>query len=304
MADVTDVQNALAALINAAIYPSGVVAGSRTGHRTRIYPGWPMSAKLDKDLKDHMVNVSIFAGKSERNTTRYPREMRPISKPTSQLSASISGDIITLTGTPTAPGALTVVVDGTPFSVGIQPSDTLATLAASMGQVINQTRPALSSGATLAIQSAATLMVKRSADGVLGQELRRQERHFTISVWAFSPESRSDTAKLVDLDLAERHWITLPDGTAGRLRYINSMDHDEPQKSLEYRRDLVYGVEYATVKLLPGHEVLVASHELTGGQELNGNLTAVRGEPTVTTTNLGAAAVRRTGPMPTVGDTL
>ncbi|MEQ1694779.1 MAG: hypothetical protein ABL901_02965 [Hyphomicrobiaceae bacterium] len=242
-----------------------------------------MSAKLDKDLKDKKVNVSIFAGKSERNTTRYPRAMRVYGKPGSELQASIAGNVITLGGTPTAPGALTAVIDGVPFSVGIQTGSTLETLATALAQVINQSRPAISLGTTLAIQNAQTIIVKRSTVGKLGQELRRQERHFTISVWAFSPDSRAATAKLIDLALTEPHWIVLPDGSAGRIRYINTMDHDEPQKSLEYRRDIVYAVEYPTVKLIDGHEVMIATRETEGGQHVSPSTGGSHGEAIITT---------------------
>ena len=46
MADQSDVEAALAGLIEAALYPGGAAAPSVLGRLVRIYRGWPVAARL------------------------------------------------------------------------------------------------------------------------------------------------------------------------------------------------------------------------------------------------------------------
>ncbi len=43
-----------------------------------------------------------------------------------------------------------------------------------------------------------------------------------------------------------RNFIDLPDGFAGRLRFVSSAVFDQSEDAALYRRDLIYSVEYAT----------------------------------------------------------
>ena len=256
MADVTDVQNTLAGIIATAIYPNGTGAGSVTGAPTRIYPGWPMSAKLDADLAAGKVNVSVFANRTERNSTRYPRDLRVIAHPASQLTATVAGTVITLGGTVASHGAVMLIIDGKSYAYGIQPGATLASVATALAQLVNQTRAAISVGPAITVTGANSITVKCSVPGLLGREIRRQDRHFMISIWAPSPDLRTVTAKLIDPALAVLDWLVLPDTSLGRIIYASSMDFDTGQKSLEYRRDLNYAVDFATIMPVAGYEVL------------------------------------------------
>jgi len=51
----------------------------------------------------------------------------------------------------------------------------------------------------------------------------------------------------IDSFLARQNFISLDDGTEGRLTYSNTSVYDQSQNALLYRRDLVYTVEYATI---------------------------------------------------------
>jgi len=40
--------------------------------------------------------------------------------------------------------------------------------------------------------------------------------------------------------------LALADGTSGRIRFKSTTSHDDDQDAQQYRRDLVYDVEYGT----------------------------------------------------------
>lgn len=53
---------------------------------------------------------------------------------------------------------------------------------------------------------------------------------------------------MIDAALAFTTFLTMPDGSAARLRYRNSAMSDDLQKDCLFRRDLFYSVEYATTQ--------------------------------------------------------
>ena len=72
MADISDVEQAMASAATSILYPAGSSQSSIIGVLCRVYRGWPNPATLNTDLAAGMVNVTIITDNdSGRTTTRY-----------------------------------------------------------------------------------------------------------------------------------------------------------------------------------------------------------------------------------------
>lgn len=80
MATLVDVQNALAEIVQNAVYPNGIGQPSIAGTDIIIYPGWPNPAKLQADMAQGKIQISIYKMRGmERNVKAFPSEWFTIS---------------------------------------------------------------------------------------------------------------------------------------------------------------------------------------------------------------------------------
>jgi hypothetical protein len=169
------------------------------------------------------------------------------------LTLTINGQQITVGGAvPPAnnPHNLSVLANGKPYVYAVQTSDTLNSIAAALASLIAADIPGTgAAGAVVTLPGTGRIGAARvGVTGTAVREVRRQERHFQITVWADTPAHRDAVAQPVDLVLATTKFLTMPDGFAARLIYKNSPISDSLQKTRLFRRDLIYLVEYATTQ--------------------------------------------------------
>jgi len=253
MADLSDVETALVALISAAIYPNGADAAPTNGTLSRIYRGWPEAAALDRDLAAGYVNVSVFPEVGGRNTTRYLDEWLPLPSPGPLLTATVVANTVTFGGN-AVPGQLAgILADSTTCVHATVPGDTPALVASDLAALLRQDRIVLLSGTTIVIPGVSRLLARVVATQPAMLQTRRQEQSFRITCWCPDPASRDSSASLIDSALAQVNFISLADGSVGRLRYRSGSVSDQAEDASLYRRDLVYQVEYPTtlVEQLP-----------------------------------------------------
>lgn len=246
MADQSDVENALVALAANAIYPTGSGSPSIPGPDCRIYRGWPNSAALDTDLAAGNINITVFPrGEPGHNTTRYSAcWLGSLTSPT--LTTSVFGVSVTIAGT-AAPGQLAgLLIDNVSYVYATQTGDTPETVAANLAAAVRNDWIVNLSGATLVIPGAGSILTRTVADASVMKEVRRQEQGFRITCWCPTPATRDAVASAIDLLLAGFQFITLADGSQGRLQYRGTLVFDQSQDALLYRRDLLYDVEYPT----------------------------------------------------------
>lgn len=247
MADESDVETALVALCSAALYPNGVDLPSTPGPDCRIYRGWPNSAALDADLSAGRINVTVFPVPGHaRTTTRYT-QVRSGSPGQSTLTVLISGLSVTFGGTADLGQVAGILADGRSYVYRTQTDDSPALVAAILASFIRAERIVQLSGCTLTIPNAGNLVARVVADASTYQEVRRQEQIFRVTCWCPTPMSRDMAAVAIDLALARSRFISLADGSMGRLVYAGTTAFDQSQNALLYRRDLMYQVEYPTV---------------------------------------------------------
>jgi hypothetical protein len=246
----------------------------------KIYPGWPSSSNLDDDLANNISHVTVFTQVTERNTTRYPEREHvtvPAAAPTLTLTISgpslrptnplfdtpgisydAGGDYdqpievelftIVIGGSVAVPQNIALRINSKFYTYGVQATDSLVGIASTLAAEVAADIPGtMASGTSLILGPTARLQAARLGTvGTISKEVRRQERVVQISVWSNAPDVRDIIAAAIDVELAERRFITMPDGFGARLIYKNSMVIDSLQKATLYRRDLNYTVEYAT----------------------------------------------------------
>jgi len=250
MADESDVETALVALASAALYPNGTGSPSVPGPDCRIYRGWPNSAALDVDLSAGRINVTVFPAPGHaRTTTRYT-QTRSGSPTSPTLTVSVSGTSVTFGGSAAlgqVAGILVVGQGSQSYAYRTQIGDSPALVAANLAALARANAIVQLSGTTLTIPGIGALIARVVADGSAQQEVRRQEQIFRVTCWCPTPTVRDAAATAIDLAFAQSMFVTLADGSMGKLTYAGTTVFDQSQDALLYRRDLLYQVEYPTI---------------------------------------------------------
>jgi hypothetical protein len=249
MADQSDVENALVAVLTNALYPNGASGTATLGVTTRIYRGWPTASALDADLSAGTVNVTVYSVEgSARNTTRWPYAWRATpAAPT--LTTSVSGQSATFAGAAGAGQLAGLLVDNKTYVHRTANGDTPALVAALLGAAVGADLPVVVNGATVTVPDAWRLVARSAADAQASLEVRRQDQGFRITCWCPTPALRDATAAAVDLALSVSRFIALADGNTGWIRWSGTSSQDKSQNANLYRRDLTYSVDYPTNQL-------------------------------------------------------
>jgi hypothetical protein len=246
MADLSDVEEALTALVVGAVYPCGSGEPPANGVLTRVYRGWPQAAALDADLAAGYANVTIFSEPGGRNTTRHLNEWLTLPGAAATLTATVAGNVVTFGGVAAPTQLVGIMADATSYVHPTGANESPFSVAANLAALIRADRIALVSGASIVIPGAATLKARVVAEQLAMVVTRRQEQRFRITCWAADPEIRDNTAACIDAVLAALTFIALPDGSAGRIRFHGGAVVDRAEDAQLYRRDLVYSIEYPT----------------------------------------------------------
>jgi hypothetical protein len=267
MADISDVEQAVADAITASLYPGGSTQSSIVGSLCRIYRGWPSAATLNTDLAAGAVNVSVVTDNdSGKTTTRYlpDWEYTPLQP---GIAATATTSSIIVDGTPGVGDVIGALVDGYAYAYRIQSGDSTDQVAANLAQLIETNRVALVYGTQIDLPGARSVVVRTVRDCPASFESRRQEKDVRIICWCPSPEVRDTVATVIDAALNQVNFLTLADNTTARIIYRNTASYDQAQNALLYRRDLVYTAEYPTVMNLEQPSMIF------GAAAVNGNIT-------------------------------
>ncbi len=203
---------------------------------------------LEADLGAGVANVSVFpVPEASRNTTRWA-PIVCVTPGVQTLYVEVTGNSVSFSGNGGPGQTVGLLVDGQPFVYRTTPEDTPALVAAMLANSVRAVRSCWLSGTTLAVPGCIKLIARIVADATTLTEWGRQEQEFRISVWCSSPAIRDRVCSLVCSSLASTSFLTLPDGSNGRIRYKSTGSNDDNQNTPEYRRDLLYEVEYGTTQ--------------------------------------------------------
>ncbi len=248
MADISDVESALTGVVTSILYPNGSTEASIVGPLCRIYRGWPAPTTLNADLTAGVTNITVNSDNDPgRTTTRYLPQWQ-IGTATPGTTAAVSGQTITISGTPAAGDVVGAIVDGVPYAYRVLAGDSPGLIAANLAQAIKTKRMANYQGFAVTIPGARAVTVQVVCDTAAQVESRRQEKDIRIACWCATPSMRDIVGAAIDSELSGMAFLPLADGTQARLTYRNTQSYDQSQNALLYRRDLVYTAEYATIE--------------------------------------------------------
>jgi hypothetical protein len=251
MADTSDVENALKALVIATVYPNGTAQPSIVNTVVGVERGWPEANDLDTDLGAGQAIISIFPPQGlERNTTRYPRQKSRLAKPVHTLTAIVAGNTITINGTVAVPQNVIVICGNRfAFPYGVQANDTLDTIAANLAALIAAQFPGTQAAGNIITVAGnpGILQARIASTAQIATEQSLQEKTYWITCWCPTPAMRDILAPAIDVALKQFDFIVAgTEQSRARIRYARSNTSDEGQKVQIYRRDLVYTVEFGT----------------------------------------------------------
>ena len=253
MADQSDVEQALVALLANALYPQGSAAPSAVllgnGYATfRVYRGMPNAPALDADLVQGISHVTVFPGtEATRNVTRYPRVWVPVAPVPASLLVNVSGNNASFSGACVSGQLAGVAVNGAIFPYAVQANDSPATVASNLAAQIRMAGWIVGyAGTTLSIAGARSFTARVVNGAQALMEIKRQIQEFRVTLWCANPSSRDAAAGLIDCSLAVSNFIALADGTFAHLKFSGSTTTDGGADASLYRRDFVYAAEYPT----------------------------------------------------------
>lgn len=269
MADQSDVEQVLAAIAAGVLYPQGADAPCIAGVPCRIHRGWPDAATLDADLAAGRVTVTVVGdARNQRTTTRYPDEWRPARQMVPVLQVSVQGNAATFSGTAALGQLAGILADGVAVVHRTLASDTPASVAAAlagaMAQVAGPLGATVAQGAMVEVGTAGPVVARVFADQPSIRETRRQLQPFRVICWCPDPALRDVAASAIDTAFASYDFLGLPDGMAGRLRYLGTTSTDRAQDAALYRRDLIYTVDYATTLAADLPRLLFGETQIAG----------------------------------------
>lgn len=247
MADESDVETALVALLVAAFYPSGTTSPSAiTGSPTiSIDRGWPTEADVRKAVNGgiQLVRVHAIPGMS-RNASRYEWQWISQTPATPTLTVTFAANVLTISGTVTAGEIVGVISAGEPYTYTVLATDTPDSIAEALAALVPG---ATASGATVSLP--ATGMLPSAAVGVPTEatmEVGRQAQVFSISVWATTVPYRDAMFRLLMPAITQTLRMTMPDGSIATFKGIQSSGpNDLPARAGTWARDARVTWEYA-----------------------------------------------------------
>ncbi len=254
MSTIRQVEDALGALVQSAVYPAGLNQPSVTTRGIRIVTGWPIKNQLDLDMSANISQVSIYPVKAERNTTRFDRRHYEISRTSPVILATVVNSNITITGTIVALNNVMIIVNGVGYAYTVQVGDTLNSIAQSMAALIPN------ASATTNIITVGglhgTIVARTGGYGNTTYISKTQKKVYWITVWSDNFTDRETISDAIDVKLGDLIRFSLPDGFYSSILYKGSNELDALEKSLIYRRDLIYEIEYNTTINSSAYEIL------------------------------------------------
>lgn len=245
MSSLQDVITTIAQNIVAPIYPNGTSDPSIISKDVSIITGWPVRNVLDSTLQAGNAQVSVYPTNHERVVTKFERNFLPLTETDATIIATVNiiAGTVTLTGSVTIPEALTIVVDGIGYSYQVVMGDTLDTIATNTAAIIPN---ATALANVITITGADSIISRIATPYSAAAELCRVDRMIMITSWASNPTDRTTLEAAIDVFMKENYRMTMPDGFIAQVFYHKTDWTDMLEKSLIYRSDLIYTIQYAT----------------------------------------------------------
>lgn len=248
MADLTDVENYLVNAVSMAVYPNGTSNPSVAGINAMVYAGYPTPPQLDADFsptnpspRAH-ININFLMDKDSSNILNGWQTTN-INAPTLTLTVNLQLGTITVGGIVSVPENCAITVNTKIYTYSVQSFDTLFSIAYNIAALIPN---ATVLDNVVTVPNAYLLLARIGSTGTAINAVGQQQAVFKITVLAPSNAYRTAFSAAIQGYLDANYRFTLPDTTGANLVYKTSKKFDEYQKTIIYRRDLMYQVTYYT----------------------------------------------------------
>jgi hypothetical protein len=245
MADLSQVRDQIASNIQTPVYPNGTSMPSIAGVPVTINSGYPIRTQLDQQLQAGNAMVSVYPLPQERVMTKFERIYQPnsYSGATLVLTVNLNAYTVTITGTISIPQAVMFIVNGVGYAYQVLANDTLDSIAINMAALISG---AHAIGNVVYLPISYSIIARISSNCTASLELARVDRVFCISIWSPSENIRFLLGNAIDIYMKENYRQVMPDNFFAQVFYHDTKDTDMLDKSLIYKRDLNYTIQYAT----------------------------------------------------------
>lgn len=247
MADLFAIEQSIASLVTATIYPAGTTQASIVGSQCRIYRGWPVAANLNSDLAAGVINITVSPDEEPgRTTTRYfPKAQVILNTPGTTITTQ--ANTLTVGGTPRTGDLVGALINSIPYVYRVLENDTADLVASGLAKAMRGNLAVTVMSSTVTVDQPATILVRVVTNAGTAIESRRQEKSVRVIFWCPDPTSRDTLAAAIDQQVAQTTFLNISDGSSARIVYRNTSVYDQAQNASLFRRDLIYLTEYATI---------------------------------------------------------
>ena len=292
MADLSAVESALVTLVAGALFTGTYTPGAYTASNAyaipvptpsnpnpttaaaivvTLYRGWPIANTLNADLLLSQAHVSVFSDSGmTRDVSRWQISQVQLSSTVPTVTATVSGNQVTIGGTVTAGNVVGIQAGAPPqaYAYAVQSADTTSTIAAALAAKLtgaSASGPAITMPTVLNLQAA--VMVPQAA----GTVTRQQQQGIRVSIWAPTPAARDAIVSLIDGAIAGlknsagayTRFFPVTAYESAKIDYAGSFTNDMPARDRVWRRDIRYRVEYCTTDIEQFPEMLFGGGTLT-----------------------------------------
>ena len=243
MADLSQVRQTFAENLVNAVYPNGINMPSVAGVEVTINDGWPIRTNLDKILQMGKAMVSIYPTNQSRVVTTFQRNFIPNTLTPATLTATVAGNTVTIGGTVSIPQAVMLIVNNIGYSYQVLITDTLSSIATALTSLISG---ASSIGSVITLPQSYSLIARITSNYTASAELAREDRVFMITAWCPTEAIRFQLGQAIDIYMKLNYRVPMVDNFFAQVFWHKTLDTDMLDKSLIYRRDLYYTIQYAT----------------------------------------------------------
>jgi len=282
MADIVSIARAIVAQMAAIAYPNGKGKPSVTGRPTKIFRGWITQADYtgaDCAMGNGVdfITVMDLQGGWRRIDEPLGRPWRQEDTIPATVSVTTEGNTATIGlqdgAMPAGIVGLRIRSDGATIpdravaAYAVQPTDTVATIAASLA---DQIPGAASSGAIVNVPGASSLTGAVGGYAPAVRTARRQQQLFQVTVWSATPGARDALGTAIENGMAFIDWLTDANGSTFQIEARGDWNNDAAQNSGIFMRPFRFIATYDTdmrenmAQMLFGTEVF----SLPGGQTI------------------------------------
>lgn len=232
--------------------------GRSPGFPTTVVVGWPEMRQVQEALRQpgDKAYISIYAPGSSVNTSRYTTE--PTVEPINETEVvTVNGMVITIGGMVTPNDNIFLHINKDlavdTYNVHVDANDTLNDLAAKLTNAVNIASAGYSAtvNANIVTLASGTKVINRIVcrafgQGIVTREVFRERQRFQLTSWTPNSATREAVSNLIVSNLSRDPFITMADGTLGRILYAGGNPNDFAMQAGLMTDIAFYTVEFPT----------------------------------------------------------